>query len=257
VIWSLLRTRRWLGFTALVVFVIVAFGLLSLWQLQRADVKREQRIELANALAADPLPLERVVLDGGAIIPTDEWRAVTVTGAYVPGAQVLVRKRPLDARNGFWAMTPLRTASGTTVWVNRGWLPTAGDALSAREAPAPPAGEVSVTGYLRPFEDADPDANAGLPPGQVAAVAPALLPEISDGFTGYVQLATSQPQQDDLVALPLPTVDESRNVSYAIQWLIFAAVAISGWFFFLRREAIEDAQRATADELSAAPTGGA
>ena len=93
-IWSLLRTRRWLGFTALVVFVIVAFGLLSLWQLQRADVKREQRIELANALAADPLPLERVVLDGGAIIPTDEWRAVTVTGAYVPGAQVLVRKRP-------------------------------------------------------------------------------------------------------------------------------------------------------------------
>ena len=47
-IWSLLRTRRWLGFTALVVFVIVAFGLLSLWQLQRADVKREQRIELAR-----------------------------------------------------------------------------------------------------------------------------------------------------------------------------------------------------------------
>jgi cytochrome oxidase assembly protein ShyY1 len=38
----------------------------------------------------------------------------------------------------------------------------------------------------------------------------------------------------------VPTIDEGRNISYAIQWLIFATVAIAGWFVFLRREARED-----------------
>ena len=69
-IWSLLRTRRWLGFTALVVVSIVAFGLLSPWQLQRADVKREQRIELRTHLPP-PLPRRGWSLEDRAIIPTD------------------------------------------------------------------------------------------------------------------------------------------------------------------------------------------
>ena len=249
--WSPLRTRRWLGFTAVVIVSIVAFGLLSLWQWHRAEDKRDQRIELQNALAATPLPLEEVSITEGAIDDVDQWRHVTVTGTYLPNTQVLVRKRPLDSHNGFWAMTALRAADGTVVWVNRGWLPTAGDALSTPDVAAPPSGTVDVTGYLRPFENADSGANAGLPAGQVAAVAPALLPSVSDPFSGYIQLQESSPAEDDLVALPLPDVDESRNISYAVQWLIFAFVAVGGWFFFLRREAIEDAQRVQADEAKA------
>ena len=240
---ALLRTRRWLGFTALVVFAIIAFGLLSRWQWQRAEDKRDQRIELRNALAAPPLPLPDVVLDGGAIATVDEWRHVTIVGAFVPGTDALVRKRPLDAHNGFWVMTALRGDDGTVVWVNRGWLPTAGDARSTPDVPPPPAGSVEITGYLRTFEDAAPDANSGLPAGQIAAPAPVLLPTMADAFPAYVQLQESVPPQSDLIALPLPDVDESRNLSYAAQWLLFALVALGGWFFFLRREAIEDAQR--------------
>lgn len=241
---SLLRTRRWLGFTVVVIVSITAFGLLSLWQWHRAEDKRDQRIELQNALAATPLPLEDVSITDGAIEDVDQWRHVTVTGTYLPGSQVLVRKRPLNAHNGFWAMTALRETDGTVVWINRGWLPTAGDALSTPDIGEPPSGTVNVTGYLRPFEDADADANTGLPAGQIAAVTPDLLPSIEDPFTGYIQLQVSDPAESDLVALPLPDVDESRNISYAVQWLIFAFVAVGGWFFFLRREAIDDRKRA-------------
>jgi len=244
---SLLRTRRWLGFTVVVIVSIAAFGLLSLWQWHRANDKRDQRIELQNALAAAPLPLDEVAITDGAIEDLDQWRHVTVTGTYLPDTQVLVRKRPLDAHNGFWAMTALRESDGTVVWVNRGWLPTAGDALSTPEIGEPPGGIVDVTGYLRPFEEADPGANEGLPAGQIAAVAPALLPSISEPFSGYIQLQLSEPEESDLVALPLPDVDESRNISYAVQWLIFAFVAVGGWFFFLRREAIEDKKRSEAE----------
>lgn len=244
---SLLRTRRWIGFTALVVGAIVGFGLLSQWQWNRADERRAERVELQAAVDAPPAPLAGLAVSAeGGVATADQWRSVTVTGEYLPETQVLVRKRPLDAKNGFWTMTALRADEGTVVWVNRGWLSTSGDALSTPDAPAPPPAPVTVTGYLRPFEASDPDANDGLPAGQVAAVSPAVLPTVAEPFGGYLQLSDSDPEQTGLIAIPLPTVDEGRNVSYAVQWLLFAFVAMGGWYFFLRREALEDAQRQAA-----------
>lgn len=248
---SLLRTRRWLGFTVTVIVAIVAFGLLSMWQWHRADDKRLQRLALQSALAQDPVPLADVLLPTDGITAADEWRHVEVRGVYVPGSQVVVRKRPLDATNGFWVMTALQAPDASIVWINRGWEPVSGDALATPATPDPPAGSVIVSGYLRAFENAQAGANEGLPAGQIAAPAPAALPEVGATFPGYVQLTDAVPSQDGLVALPLPTVDESRNVSYAVQWLLFAGVAIGGWFFFLRREAKEDAERSAAAEAKA------
>ncbi len=251
---ALLRTRRWLGFTAVVVFAIIAFGLLSAWQWSRADEKRQQRIELQTALRSDPVPLSAVPAVRGGVATEDEWRAVRVRGHYLPDSQALVRKRPLDTRNGFWAMTALQTDEGPVVWVNRGWLPTSGDALATPDAPPPPAGSVVITGYLRQFEPADADGNAGLPAGQVAAPAPVLLPPVREAYDGYLQLSSSAPAETGLTPLPVPEIDEGRNISYAAQWLIFAGVALFGWFFFLRREAIEDAARvASAQGASGTP----
>jgi len=52
-----------------------------------------------------------------------------------------------------------------------------------------------------------------------------------------VQLISSEPSTGDLVLVPLPEIDEGQNISYAVQWILFAMVAIVGWFIFLRREA--------------------
>lgn len=245
---SLLRTRRWAGFTVTVIVAIIAFGLLSIWQWHRADDKRAQRLELQSALAQAPVPLQEVSLPTEGITASDEWRHVQVTGTYLPDSQVVVRKRPLDATNGFWVMTAMRAEDGSVVWINRGWEPVSGDALATPDTPPPPAGTITVAGFLRPFESASEGANEGLPAGQIAAPATAALPDAGATFPGYVQLDSSSSPQDDLVALPLPTVDESRNVSYAVQWLLFAGVAIGGWFYFLRREAKEDAQRRATGE---------
>ncbi|MDP1877362.1 MAG: SURF1 family protein [Actinomycetota bacterium] len=238
---SLLRTPRWLGFTGLVIVVIVAFGLLSLWQWHRAEEKRADRIEFQAALASTVIPLTDLELGAGVLADADVWRQVSATGEYVAGTEVLARKRPLDARNGFWALAALRQADGRVLWVNRGWLPATGDALSSPVVPAPPSGRVEVIGYVRAFEEAAAGANDGLPGGQIGAVAPSALPSTGPAYPGYLQLAESTPPEEELIAVPLPTVDEGRNISYAIQWLIFAAVALGGWFLFLRREAREDA----------------
>ena len=241
-IWPLLRTRRWLGFTAVVVVSIIAFGLLSAWQWSRADERRIERQDLQAALAADPAPLAAVDLGSPAAVA---WNPVTAQGTYLADKQAVVRKRPLDARNGFWVMTAMRTEDDRIVWVNRGWLPAGENALATPPVPAPPTGSVTVTGYLREWDEVDAGANAGLPEGQVAAPAIGLLPSV-DAEPAYVQLATSTPEQEGLIPIPLPTIDEGRNVSYAVQWLLFAAVAIAGWYYFLQREARDDAERAAA-----------
>lgn len=226
---ALLRTGRWQGFTAVVIVAIVAFGLLSRWQWQRADEKQvaQQALEVSQAQ-----PISPSVFD-----PLAEFTPVTLVGTYVPGSVRFVRQRPLEGRNGFWVLQQLGTAEGD-VWVLRGWTPSgvrAGDSPSIEPAPS---GPVQVTGVVRPLpigQAVDPQDRGGLPLDQVTAIESAQLPPVS-ASQWYVQLQTADPPEE-LIPVPLAEPDDLQNISYAIQWLLFAAVAIGGWFFFLRREA--------------------
>lgn len=205
---ALLKTRRWISFTILVIVVIIAFGLLSRWQWARAEERRVQRTEIANAQT--PVPFDPAT--------NAEWQPVTLTGSY-EDQQTLVRRRPLNGRNGFWVVSSMNG-----VPIVRGWIPATGAPTDVVTPPAPPAGTVTVVGRFRDAEEASDD--GGLPEGQVMNLS-----------TPYVQLTSSDPDQAGLQPLPLPEVDEGRNISYAVQWILFALVATIGWFFFLRREA--------------------
>jgi len=224
---DLLRTRRWISFTALVVIVIVAFGFLSRWQWSRAmDKQAEHNAEVA-AMSGARVDIAQA---------DHAWQAVRATGEFDARSQVLVRKRPQNTMNGFWVMTPLTTTAGSTVWVNRGWLRAEGAATVTPEIPSPPAGTVSINGVLREWETAG--TTSGLPERMISDPDPRVLP-MAGLATGYLQLI--EPQQPGLEIVELPDTDDSRNISYAIQWILFALVAIGGWFYVLRREAREDA----------------
>lgn len=247
--WSLLRTRRWLGFSAVVVVAIIAFGLLSAWQWSRSEERRLEGQQLQASLATEASPLAALAsrVSGDEVLP--DWLPVEVTGTY-RDEQALVRKRPLQSRNGFWVMTPLSSPAGT-VWVNRGWIAASADALATPPVPPPPAGEVTVSGYLRPFTGPEPDGSAGLPIGQVSDPDLSQLPAVDALPLGYLHASASTPT-DSLTLLPPPEIDGARNLSYAVQWGLFALVAIGGWFFFLRREAREDHERAVDTAASSA-----
>jgi cytochrome oxidase assembly protein ShyY1 len=225
---SLLRTKRWLSFTALVLAVIIGFGFLSRWQWSRAAEKQTLNASMVTARAESPVSASAAV---------SEWTPVTATGRYDPSHEVVVRKRPQETINGFWVMTPLLTNEGT-VWVNRGWMRAFGNATTYPDVPPAPTGQVTVTGMWRDWQVAR--TTTGLPAGMISDVDPDVLPIPTD-VDGFVQLTGSVPAQSGLDAVRLPEIDTATNISYAVQWILFALVCIGGWFFFLRREAREDA----------------
>ncbi len=227
---TLLRTPRWQGFTAVVVVAIVAFGFLSRWQWDRAEQKQQQALSqsISGTEAITPSPTD----------PLPEFTPVRLTGEYVPESLRFVRQRPLEGRNGFWVMQQLRTNDGT-VWLLRGWTPSG---IRAGDSPNLPLEDprelVTVTGVARPLPAGAaiaPQDRGGLPLDQVTDITAGQLPE-ARGVDWYLQVAMAEPS-DGLIPVPLPENDDLQNISYAIQWLLFAAVAMGGWFFFLRREA--------------------
>ena len=240
---SLLKTRRWIAFTLLVIVAITAFGFLSRWQWNRAEEERTARQAWAQEADAPPITLAEAVAN------PREWTPVRVSGQFDADSTVLVRQRPLDGRNGFWVVTALDTADGR-VWVTRGWIPVSGAATGPVTAPAPPTGDVVVEGRVRMAESAAEPEPGDLPQGQVSSLVPARLGADVTAFS--LEATASEPTDPEVVRIPAPAIDETQNISYAVQWMVFAAIAITGWWFFLRREAREDA--ATPDaELTERP----
>jgi cytochrome oxidase assembly protein ShyY1 len=221
---TLLRTSRWLGFTALVIVSIIAFGLLSYWQWTRAEDKRLERLRLADLSAEAPID------PGQASRP---WQSVSLTGRFDDSTTVIVRQRPIQGTNGVWIMTLMRLDDGRDIWVNRGWMPAGLSALDVPQPPPAPVGNTLLRGAWVPFEIGVPRID-GLPTGMVAGVAPEVLP-VQAGLAGFVH--AQEPVEELLYPLPIPQVSEGQNLSYALQWLAFAFVAMGGWWFMLRREA--------------------
>jgi cytochrome oxidase assembly protein ShyY1 len=252
----MLRRRRWLGFTLLAVFFVVLFVRLSFWQWSRLHERRAANAVVRAHLSAPPIQLpdlDQLAATDPELASQQEWREVQVSGRWDAAHQLLVRNRPFDGNAGYEVVTPLVPASGPVLLVDRGWV-TAGRTPAGPDAyPTPQAGIVSVTARLRPAEPVRPA--EGLPAGQTLSIAtPAIAGQVPYPLIGgYAVLVSEDPRQPGAPqALPGPALDDGPHLSYAIQWLLFAAVAIGGWWTFLKREA-EEADEA--QQTAKAPPG--
>jgi cytochrome oxidase assembly protein ShyY1 len=227
-VYRFLASPRWLAIHAGTAVAITAFVLLGLWQLGQFQ-------RPAVSTSVDPgaaVQLTQVSIAGGPGEAAAAGRLVTVSGTYDGRRQVLVADRRLRGRAGYVVLTPLRTADGSAVIVDRGWVPAAGVA-----ATAVPAGRVTVTGRLARSET---DADTGVPPladpppGRAYRVNSeelgSVLPYPVHG--GYLSLLDQQP--------PSPAAPEVAaageggggrwyNAGYTMQWFLFAIAAAGFW----------------------------
>jgi cytochrome oxidase assembly protein ShyY1 len=238
--YGFLRQPRWLALAFVLVLVVPSFVLLSRWQFARLDQRRHANAVITSNASQSPVPVDSVMRPGeptSSIGDDQTWRQVTATGHYDLAGQVLVRKRPFEGANGFYVATPFVTSSGSVLVVNRGWIAAAGGAVAVQEVPAPPTGTVTVVGRVQPSESAPSPQPSDLPRGQVTDLDVALVGGSTGVYPGYVDLLSSDPAQaDGLTPIPLPELGDGPHLSYAMQWILFAFVAVGGFVVLIRRE---------------------
>lgn len=106
---------------AIALIPITAFAL-GTWQVFRLGWKTDLIARFEDRLVRPPLPLPPHI-DTSAIKDFD-YRKVYATGHFRHDQEMLIGPRIHDGTNGYLVVTPLeREGNGTTILVNRGWIP--------------------------------------------------------------------------------------------------------------------------------------
>ncbi|MFJ8674850.1 SURF1 family protein [Streptomyces sp. NPDC093589] len=254
-----LLTPRWWGINVFAVLAIPFCIFMGSWQLSRfedrVDTHHQQEDRSADAKVAAARPLD-------SLLPVDtvsSGRQATARGHYDTRHQLLVPDRTLNAEQGgeqggksggkpgFYVLTLLRTDHGKALPVVRGWLPGDADTKAdAAKVPAPPKGEVTVTGALQASENQGTNgvqAEGGLPRGQLGMISAASLVNIVP-YPVHDAWITLTDAQAPLRAVPPAAAEGSgldlkafQNLGYTGEWFVFAGFVVFMWFRLFRREA--------------------
>jgi cytochrome oxidase assembly protein ShyY1 len=232
-----LLSRRWLAFFLAVALAAWGAWALGQWQFHRLhDRKAENRL-VAHNLAAAPVPLDVLMRVGQEPDDRDEWRRVTVHGTWDDDHAVVLKYQTRDGAAGIDVVTPLRTAGGPAVLVDRGWLATENSGGARPAVPDAGDGPVTVTGYVR--QSATGGATRVGDMSTRAISSSAIARELPyPVYGGFVDLADQAPAAaKPLGAVELP--DDTSNgphFFYGLQWWFFGALAIFGFFFLMYDE---------------------
>ncbi len=225
----------------LIVFSVVA-GLFSLgqWQFERLGQVRTNNALLEQRAAAEPVDLLALVEDGAIDAEVAEFRRVSVTGTFRPDEEVLQRNRIQRGLQGLDVLTPLDLGDGLTVLVRRGWVPTTMSTPPVNDAP-PPAGVVTVTGVLERSVDQPAFGARDSVDGVLERVFHPDTERLDRQMTGTllaVVLRMDALPGATTVTLPAApetaALDEGSHLSYAVQWHLFALLALGAYGFWWR-----------------------
>lgn len=218
----------------LLVLVCVRLGV---WQLDRNEQRQDRNDIIEANVGGEPVPAAELAPPGEPLDDGDRWRSVVVTGEYDAENELLLRLRPVNGERGVHALTPLVTADGAALLVDRGFVPADGRDDDEIDVPPPPSGQVTVTARVRSSEggqDVDP-ASGAVRYVDVDAIE-GWLPYPLYGAWGEL-IEQEPPADDELRPLAAPETEAGPHLSYAIQWFIFAVVGIGGFVLLVRAEA--------------------
>ncbi|WP_228943268.1 SURF1 family protein [Nocardioides sp. Leaf374] len=226
-----LLSRRWALFALAIVVVATATWWLGQWQFHRLDDRKESNAVVRANEDQAPAPVGEVLGTDTEVGEADEWRVVSATGTYDTDDTVIVRYRTRDGASGVDVVVPLVTDSGTSLLVDRGWMATDARGLDTADVPDPPAGEVTVTGYVR--ADGSGDSTAVVDNATRAVSAEAIgQAQQREVYDGFVELRSEDPAPATaLEPVELPELDNGPHFFYGLQWWFFGLLAIFGFLY--------------------------
>jgi surfeit locus 1 family protein len=146
------KWRVLIGPTIFTLIGLIFLCELGFWQLSRLAWKEDliARVTAQTVLPPVPVPPEA---DWPKVGVAQEYLHVTVSGKFDNGREALAYALLSEPKGkfsgpGYWVMTPLVTASGATIIINRGFVPLAHMDAASRAA-GRIEGETTVTGLLR------------------------------------------------------------------------------------------------------------
>lgn len=242
-VYRFLLTRQWVILTLVALVLMPTMIKLGFWQLHRHEHKVVQNALIAKNLEAKPVPVDELTSPGHTVPHSQYWLQVTATGTFDTADQVVVRRRTsADGTVGYHVLTPFVLDNGSTVLINRGWIPDAGSQITLPRIPAAPRGRQTVTGRLMADQttaDSGIKDVHGLPPHQVMLInsaeqAKALGRPV---LGGYIEQTAPRPRGDTPELIPTPEHNDiGPHMAYAVQWWLFTAGVPIGWVVLVRRE---------------------
>lgn len=217
----------------LLAIILVGYGTwwLGEWQFGRLEDRKERNAVVAANEDRTPVPVTDVLAPGRRVAEDDEWRLVTATGVYDAAETVVVRYRTRKSAPGVEVVVPLVTADGTAVVVDRGWFGTDDPEIGPDELPAPPDGEVTITGWVRADGEGDSTDIVGR---STRAISSTKIGEAIDTpvLTGFVALKEEDPAPaEELEPVELPELGEGPHFFYGLQWWFFGVLGVGGFAY--------------------------
>jgi surfeit locus 1 family protein len=198
---------------------------LGFWQLSRLRERQAaNRLALA-ARAAPPVSLNRI---GELDLADLAQRRATATGRYDPGRDIVLRGLAFDGTPGVHVVTPLiLTGENTAVLVDRGFVPSP-DAVTVDTDTLREPGRVQVVGIAIPISSGG---GRPLEHGGRTTWSRLDLEQLRERLPyPILPLYLRQLPDSNLPAFPRrvppPPLDEGPHLSYAVQWFLFALMAV-------------------------------
>jgi surfeit locus 1 family protein len=240
-----------LALGALALLLIVLFAGLGTWQVMRLQWKLDLIARVDARVHAAPAAPPSSARWHGITAESDEYRRVQVSGTYLYDYTTPVQALT-EQGGGYWLMTPLCTADGHIILVNRGFIPadpgarTRYDPRKSAGYPCAtvPGGAVQLVGLLRISEKGGLFMRANKPlenrwySRDVAAIAaarglPATLtaPFFVDAAAGQNPAGSPDRPQGGLTVVGF----HNSHLAYAVTWYALALMVAGAWWWIARR----------------------
>lgn len=233
--------RSFAARAAMLSFLLVAtaaFAALGIWQVQRLIWKNDLISRVDARVAAAPVATPGPDRWARITAADDEYTRVFVSGHFLHDKEAHV-VAVTELGPGYWVLTPLATADGSVVLINRGFV------TSERRDPANrTAGQIegatTVTGLLRISEESnwilrknDPEADRWY---RRAPVEFAKARGLDNAAPFFVD-ADATPNAGDWPVGGLTRVRFSNShLVYALTWFVMALLAAAASVYFVRVE---------------------
>nr|WP_275978374.1 SURF1 family protein [Methylobacterium crusticola] len=211
--------------------ILLVAGLVALaaWQVHRRAWKLDLIARVEARVRASPAPAPGPARWAAVSVAADEYRRVAAAGTWLEDRSTFVQA-VTALGGGSWVMTPLARDDGTTILVNRGFVPDqARDPAAWRARDGQP---VAVTGLLRLSEPGGGFLRANDAAAErwfsrdVAAIA------ASRGLTRVAPYFIDLERGPGEGSLPVPGLTvvafSNNHLVYALTWGVLALMAAAG-----------------------------